>query len=191
MTSDLPSPDRAPHAERPSGMEYPIRVLFLCTGNSARSQIAEALLTKKGGARFAVASAGTNPAPQVRAEAVDALAAAGIDWSAATPKGIDCVVERDWDMVITLCDRSRESCANLPSRPVTAHWGVPDPVSESPQSARRNAFDDTVALLSWRIDLMLALRPELLEKLVLEERLRGLATAFPPSDHAGNTQGAR
>lgn len=190
MTSDATSPDLLRTTAPAGRIDYPIRVLFLCTGNSARSQIAEALLTKKGGARFIVASAGTNPATQVRPEAVAALAASGIDWSTATPKGIDCVLERDWDMVITLCDRSRESCANLPSRPVTAHWGVPDPVSESPQSARRNAFDDTVALLSWRIDLMLSLRPELLEKLVLEERLRGLATAFPPS-HDVNTHGAR
>lgn len=180
MTSESPSPDRLPHAGSASGIQYPIRVLFLCTGNSARSQIAEALLARKGGARFVVASAGTHPAPQVRAEAVAALAAYGIDWSAATPKGIDCVFERDWDMVITLCDRSRETCANLPSRPVTAHWGVPDPASASPQSPRHNAFDDTVALLSWRIDLMLALRPALLERLVLEERLRDIAIQAPP-----------
>lgn len=181
---------RPGHLEPNGRLEYPIRVLFLCTGNSARSQIAEALLVKKGGDRFLVASAGTAPAPRVREEAVTALQALGIDWSAAKPKGIDRLVEREWDMVITLCDRSRESCANLPSRPVTAHWGVPDPVSTDPSSVRRNAFDDTVALLSWRIDLMLALRPELLEKLVLEERLLGLATAFPPS-HDVNTHGAR
>lgn len=177
-----PSPRGSQSSDGRSGrIEYPIRVLFLCTGNSARSQIAEALLVKKGGDRFVVASAGTNPAPKVRDEAVAALSARGIDRSGAKPKGMDRIIERDWDMVITLCDRSRESCANLPSRPVTAHWGVPDPASTDAESERRNAFDDTVALLSWRIDLMLALRPELLEKLVLEERLRGIATAFPPS----------
>lgn len=170
-----------------NALEYPIRVLFLCTGNSARSQIAEALLMKKGGDRFAVASAGTHPAAAVRPEAVAALAALGVDWSGAKPKGIELVRESDWDMVITLCDRSRESCANLPARPVTAHWGIPDPVSVDAKSVRQNAFDDTVALLSWRIDLMLALRPELLEKLVLEERLRGLSTAFPPSQDAHST----
>ena len=117
----------------------------------------------------------------MRPEALAALAAMGIDWSNAKPKGLDQVVEREWDMVITLCDRSLESCANLPSRPVTAHWGVPDPVSTGPASVRHNAFDDTVALLSWRIDLMLTLRPELLEKLVLEDRLRDLSASFPPT----------
>ena len=164
-----------------SSLEYPIRVLFLCTGNSARSQIAEALLKKKAGDRFIVASAGTAPATVVRREAIIALAGLGIDWRAAKPKGIERVLGSDWDIVITLCDKAHESCPTLPSRPVTAHWGIPDPVSAGAKSARQNAFDDAVGLLSWRIDLMLALRPDLLEKLVLEERLRGLSTAYPPS----------
>ena len=183
-------PSRAAHVAR---IDYPIRVLFLCTGNSARSQIAEALLRKKGGERFVVASAGTDPAPAVRPEAIIALASTGIDWSSATPKGLAHVVDHEWDMVITLCDRSRESCANLPSRPVTAHWGVPDPVSADARSVRQNAFDDTVSLLSWRLDLMLALRPELLEKLVLEERLRAIATERPPVSPGADTHshGAR
>lgn len=188
MTAD----GKPPTAIEPAtGLEYPIRLLFLCTGNSARSQIAEALMTKKGGDRFVVASAGTAPAARVRDEAIAALHAVGIDWSAATPKSIDQVVESTWDLVITLCDRSRESCVNLPARPVTAHWGVPDPVATGPASIRRSAFDDTVALLSWRIDLMLALRPDLLEKLVLEERLRDLAGAFPPPSPQAPTSGVR
>ena len=162
-------------------LEYPIRVLFLCTGNSARSQIAEALLRKKGGERFVVSSAGTDPAPAVCPEAIHALGAHGIDWSDAKPKGLDAALEWQWDMVITLCDRARESCPNLPNRPVTAHWGVPDPVLIADATRRQIAFDDTVALLSWRIDLMLALRPDLLEKLVLEERLQAIAAQTPSS----------
>lgn len=185
----MTNPGMTSRVNRSSGMQYPIRVLFLCTGNSARSQIAEALLAKKGGDRFVVASAGTSPAPAVRPEAVVALAAYGIDWSSAKPKGIDRIIESEWDMVITLCDRSRESCANLPTRPVTAHWGIPDPVSTDARSVRRTEFDDTVALLSWRIDLMLALRVDLLEKLVLEERLRALSTAYPPP-HDAHSPGA-
>lgn len=164
---------------RSERMQYPIRVLFLCTGNSARSQIAEALLTKKGGDRFVVASAGTSPANEVRPEALAALRALGIDWSAAKPKGLDRIIDSEWDMVITLCDRAHESCPNLPSRPVTAHWGIPDPC-EAKDGGRTNAFDYTVSVLSWRIDLMLALRPELLERLVVEERLRAMATQSPP-----------
>lgn len=170
------------HADvRSGGMQNPIRVLFLCTKNSARSQIAEALLKKKGGDRFVVASAGTSPGKEVRPDALAALRALGIDWSAAKPKGLDRIVEADWDMVITLCDRARESCPNLPSRPVTAHWGIPDPIETTHVSHRANAFDDTVSLLSWRIDLMLALRTELLERLVVQERLKAIATQVPPS----------
>ena len=171
-------PSRAGNA---SGHGPPIRVLFLCTGNSARSQIAEALLTKKGGDRFVVASAGTNPMRAVRPEAVAALAETGIDWSAARPKGIDRIVESEWDIVITLCDRARESCPTLPSRAATAHWGIPDPATTGTDaSIRQKAFNETLALLAWRIDLMLALRPELLDKLVLEERLQNIATQAPP-----------
>lgn len=166
---------------RDGGMRYPIRVLFLCTGNSARSQIAEALLTKKGGDRFVVASAGTSPAREVRPEALAALRATGIDWSAARPQGIERVVDATWDIVITLCDRAVESCPNLPSRPITAHWGVRDPGDITDARLRDIAFNDTLALLSWRIDLLLALRPELLERLVMEERLKAIATQAPPS----------
>lgn len=164
-----------------ASVHYPIRVLFLCTGNSARSQIAEALLRRKGGGRFVVASAGTSPAEVVRPEAIQALRDHGIDWSAAKPKGLGAVDHAEWDMVITLCDRSRESCPNLPNRPVTAHWGIPDPVECVDPVRRDVAFRDTIALLSWRLDLMLALRPELLEKLVLEERVQAIASETPPS----------
>lgn len=158
--------------ERP--FEYPVRVLFLCTGNSARSQIAEALLRQKGGHRFIVASAGAEPASSVRPEAVDVLREQGIEWSAATPKGLDAVTDERWDLVITLCDRTRESCASLAGRPVTAHWGVPDPASAG--SARASsAFAETLALLSWRLDLMLALRLDQFEAWVLEQRLNEIA----------------
>lgn len=158
-----------------------IRVLFLCTGNSARSQIAEALLTKRAGDRFVVASAGTDPASAVRPEAVAALADAGIDWSAAQPKSMDSISAHDWDMVITLCDRARETCPTLPGRPVTAHWGVPDPAaSGNNATVRQKAFSATLSLLAWRIDLMLALRADLLDRLVVEESLKAIARQAPP-----------
>ena len=84
-------------------------------------------------------------------------------------------------MVITLCGRARESCPHLPSRPVTAHWGIPDPSELADRRSWAHAFNDTVALLAWRIDLMLALRMDLLERLVIEERLKAIATQVPPS----------
>src|SRR5688572_14652721 len=123
-------------------IEYPVRVLFLCTGNSARSQIAEALLQKKGGDRFVVASAGAEPAKEVRPETIAALRGLNIDWSNRKPKGYDAVAGEQWDLVITLCDRVKESCPALPTRPVTAHWGVPDPAAADDAKWRLTAFAD-------------------------------------------------
>ena len=166
------------------GIEYPIRVLFLCTGNSARSQMAEALLTRKGKDRFVVASAGAEPAAEVRADAIHALRDVGIDWSAKRPKGFDAIVGDQWDLVITLCDRTKESCPALPNRPVTAHWGVPDPAEIGDDGKRALAYQNVVSLLSWRIDLMLSLSLDSFESLVLEERLKVIAATTPPNSGA-------
>lgn len=165
---------------RAETLEYPVRVLFLCTGNSARSQVAEALLTKKGGDRFVVGSAGAEPASEVRAEAIAALRGHGIDWSGRKPKGYDAIIDNQWDIVITLCDRVKESCPALPTRPVSAHWGVSDPAEVDDPDRRRTAFADVVKLLSWRIDLMLALRIDQFESWALEQRLRGIADETSP-----------
>ena len=145
----------------------PTRVLFLCTQNAARSQIAEALLTKKGGRRFVVGSAGSAPATVVHPGALAALRTAGIEWSDRRPKSIDEMLDQPWDIVITLCDRAREACPALPSQPVTAHWGIPDPAQMAGSDSLRAtaAFDDALTLLGRRIDLMLSLRPELLDRL--------------------------
>lgn len=156
----------------------PIRVLFLCTGNSARSQIAEALLARRGPATFQVASAGTSPADHIRREALDALSEIGIDWSHRRPKGLDAVCDEEWDLVITLCDRIQETCPAIPGRPIYAHWGVIDPATAS-EPRRFEAFRETVALIAWRIDLMLALPLASLEQLAAEERLRAIGHAGP------------
>jgi protein-tyrosine-phosphatase len=163
------------------GIEYPVHVLFLCTGNSARSQIAEALLARKGKDRFMVGSAGSDPAANIRSDAIQALREIGIDWSAKRPKGFNAIVADRWDLVITLCDRTKESCPALPNRPVTAHWGVPDPAEIDDAHKRALAYQNVVSLLSWRIDLMLSLSLDSFESLVLEERLRAIAAIAPPS----------
>lgn len=156
----------------PATPSTPLRVLFLCTGNSARSQIAEALLTKKGGQRFIVASAGSAPASTVHPEAIAALASIGIDWTGHAPKGFDSIHGESWDFIITTCDSLRETCPTFPGQPIYAHWGVPDPALVIAPGKRETAFRDTLQLLSWRIDLMLALRPELLDRAAVEHRLR-------------------
>lgn len=164
--------------------DEPISVLFLCTANAARSQIAEALLQRRGGSKFRVASAGTTPAATIHPEALHALAEIGIDWSARRPKGFDAVESQQWDLVFTLCDRSREACAAIPGRPVYAHWGVPDPMDAHP-TARLDACRQTVNLLAWRIDLMLALPMESLTTLALEERVRAIGVSQPGAAPSG------
>ena len=104
----------------------PIRVLFLCTGNSARSQIAEALLADAGGADFEVHSAGTDP-QGVNPYTVRALAEAGIDWSRATSDPVTDYLGESFDYVITVCDRARETCPVFPGSRHSLHWGLDDP----------------------------------------------------------------
>jgi arsenate reductase (thioredoxin) len=149
------------------------RVLILCTGNSARSQIAEALFAHKGSARFEAASAGSKPAPQVNPHAVRVLSEAGIEWSGRTPKGLDRLEGEQWDFVITVCDRAKEACPIFPGTPIVAHWGMPDPAEvEGGDAVKLRAFRETLTVLARRIDLFLALPAEKLDRLRLERRVR-------------------
>lgn len=157
----------------------PLRVLFLCTENSARSQIAEALLSARRDSGLVAASAGTDPAAQVHPFAIAELRSLGIDWSGARTKSIDEVGRDAWDLVITVCDRARESCPQFGSRPATAHWGVPDPAAVEDEAARRAAFSETALQLGRRIDLMLALPLRSLERLALQQRVREIGS--PPA----------
>jgi protein-tyrosine-phosphatase/predicted phosphodiesterase len=148
-----------------------LRVLFLCTGNSARSQIAEAVLRARGRARFHVESAGTQPAPRVNPFAITALESFGLEWGGRQPRGIDEVRDEQWDWVITVCDRARETCPTFPERTAVAHWSIPDPAaSEGGDEHRLKVFRETVQMLSRRIDLLLALPAGALEAKAREER---------------------
>ena len=160
----------------------PIRVLFLCTGNSARSQIAEAFLAKRGKGRFIAGSAGTHPAPRVHPDAVALLGESGIDWSSKRPKTIEEVVDQHWDLIITVCDNAKESCPIFPGRPLLAHWGVADPAHVEAPLERQRAFATAASILRWRIDLMLALPPASIRSLVAEQQLRVIGTQLPPTE---------
>lgn len=103
------------------------RVLILCTGNSARSQMAEGLL-RHDGAEFEVASAGTHPS-SVRAEAICAMNEIGIDISAHRSKSVDEFVDEDFDYVITVCDNAKENCPIFPARTRRIHWSFDDPAA--------------------------------------------------------------
>jgi thioredoxin type arsenate reductase len=106
--------------------EVPIRVLFVCTGNSARSQIAEAVLGRIGGADFEVHSAGVEP-KGINPFTIRVLADAGIDWSQARSKSVNEFLGQSFDYVITVCDRARQTCPVFPGTHNTLHWGLEDP----------------------------------------------------------------
>jgi arsenate reductase len=158
-------------------VDRPLRVLILCTGNSARSQMAEAVLSRKGAGRFIVESAGSQPAERVNPYALEALREAGINWKGRSPRGIDDLDSRTWDIVITVCDNAKEACPIFPGHPVLAHWGMEDPAAvEGDDADKRRAFRQALQLISRRIDLMLALPVEKLQRLALQERLRGIGS---------------
>lgn len=163
-------------SDEPNG---PLRVLFLCTENAARSQIAEALLHRKGGDRFVPASAGTRPLPAIPPETIAALAEVGIPWR-GRPKTVDSVLQEPWDFVITLCDRAREECPNLPGRPVYAHWNTPDPLAVPPDQ-RSHAFSNVIRLLGFRLDLMLAIPQTTWQSKAAEQRLREVGVGAVPA----------
>lgn len=106
----------------------PVRVLFLCTHNSARSQMAEGLLRSLGGDRFEVHSAGT-VATRLRPEAIAAMAELGIDISGQASKELAPFIGQSFDRVITVCDQAKESCPIFPGARSTAHWSIDDPAA--------------------------------------------------------------
>jgi protein-tyrosine-phosphatase len=141
----------------------PFRILILCTGNSARSQIAEAILTIRGAGRIEAGSAGSHPAAQVHPLAVRTLAARGIDWIGHMPKGLGQATERPWDLLITVCDDANESCPFVPGTSARVHWGLPDPAAAQNSDAVA-AFDKTYWELDRRIEALLTLPLETMEQ---------------------------
>ena len=116
------------------------RVLILCTGNSARSQMAEGLLRSSGGNRFEVSSAGTKPS-SVRPEAIAVMAELGIDISTHRSKHIREFEDQHFDYVITVCDSANESCPVFPGETERIHWSFPDPAAvEGGEAERLAAF---------------------------------------------------
>jgi protein-tyrosine-phosphatase len=134
----------------------PARVLFLCTHNSARSQMAEGILRHLGGERVAAFSAGSEPA-EVRPEAVRALAAVGIDISQQRSKHLDSLTAQPFDYIITVCDRVREVCPLFPDDPERIHWSLADPAAVAEAAARERAFQQTAQQLLTRVRYLLTL----------------------------------
>lgn len=149
LRRDLASPT-FPVDARPSP---PAAVLFVCTGNSARSPIAEALLRHHTAGRVTVASAGTRPRPHLHPGAVRVLQdELGIDVSERRPQHLDALAGRTFDHVITLCDKAREACPELPHHPRRAHWSIPDPATADDADAPGDpAFRRTLTEIDTRV----------------------------------------
>jgi arsenate reductase (thioredoxin) len=139
-----------------AGLPATAQVLVLCTGNSARSQIAEALLATRGAGRVLAASAGSAPAPRVNPFAIETLAARGIPWDGRRPKTIAEVEGPAYSLVITVCDNAREACPVLPGAAAMVHWGLPDPADHTEPTAARAAFAATFDALARRVSALLA-----------------------------------
>ena len=122
--------------------QSPLRVLFLCTGNSARSVIAETLLRALGGSAFRAVSAGTRPAAAIHPLARQVLTEHGHDPAGLSPKPVSALQGQSFDVAITVCDRAaNEPCARWPGLPVQSHWGLPDPADSDDPARFRDVYD--------------------------------------------------
>ena len=170
-------------------MKEQYNVLFLCTGNSARSIIAEAILNRAGRGRFKAFSAGSQPKGKINPRTLDLLRKFNYDVSTMRSKSWTEFAKPgapDLDFVFTVCDNAAgESCPLWPGQPITAHWGIPDPVAASGTEAEiALAFKDAYRMLNRRIDLFLALPIEKLDRPVLTTRLREIGRSEGATEKA-------
>lgn len=151
-------------------------VLFLCTGNSARSILAEAILNQKGKPNFTAYSAGSHPTGTVRPEALRQLEVAHLSTAGLRSKSWNEFAQPDsprLDFVLTVCDNAaNEVCPVWPGQPLTAHWGVPDPAAVQGTSEQiEKAFREAFFLLDRRISLFLSLPLSTLDRFLLKEEI--------------------
>jgi ArsR family transcriptional regulator, arsenate/arsenite/antimonite-responsive transcriptional repressor / arsenate reductase (thioredoxin) len=147
----------APDRVSPAGRRHQTRMLFLCTGNSARSQIAEALTEELSGGVVEARSAGSHPKP-LHPNAVRVLSKRGIDIAGRRSKHLDEFVSQRFDHVVSLCDRVREVCPEFPGPPALIHWSIPDPAREGDSDEQSYpAFERTANELATRIAFLLEL----------------------------------
>jgi arsenate reductase (thioredoxin) len=151
-------------------------VLFLCTGNSARSIMAEAILNHKGKAVFTADSAGSRPSGMVRPEALQRLELSHVPTTGLRSKSWDEFSRPgapEMNFVFTVCDQAaKETCPLWPGQPMTAHWGIPDPAAVKGSAAEiERAFRDGFFILDRRINLFLALPVAALDRLALKKEL--------------------
>ena len=156
-----------------SGRAY--NVLFLCTGNSARSIMAEAILNTNGGGRFKAFSAGSHPKGNVHPYALDLLGTLNIETGFARPKSWDEFAGPEapkMDFVFTVCDAAAEACPLWPGRPMGAHWGVPDPAAaRGTEGEIRAAFSEAYRVIEDRISMFTTVALKSMDQGALRKRL--------------------
>lgn len=156
-------------------------VLFICTGNSARSIIAQALLNAMSDGRFKAFSAGSHPKGEVHPLAIQELHLLRIPTDGLRSKGWEEFAQPgapEMDFVFTVCDQAAgEACPVWPGQPLTAHWGMPDPAAvEGTQEQKLKAFKDVAVMMKRRLDIMLALPLERLDRLAIQQEVRKIGS---------------
>ncbi len=159
-------------------------VLFLCTGNSARSILAEAILNRVGQGRFQAFSAGSQPKGEVHPYALQLLKSLNHETSFARSKSWEEFAvpgAPEMNFVFTVCDNAaNEACPVWPGQPMTAHWGVPDPAAaEGTEAEKHLAFADAYRMLNNRISIFTSLPMQTLDKLALQKRLNEIGNNLP------------
>lgn len=154
-------------------------VLFLCTGNSARSILGEALMNHVGQGRFHAYSAGSTPKGQVHPMTIETLKKAGIPTDGLRSKAWDEFATADaprMDFVFTVCDNAAgEVCPIWPGQPMTAHWGIEDPAAvDGPEFKRQAAFEDALRFLRNRVAAFMSLPLTSIDRMALSSKLRGI-----------------
>jgi len=155
------------------------KVLFLCTGNSARSQMAEVVLNKFSKGKYVAYSAGSEPKDSVDPLTLKVLDKSGYDVSQLSPKHLSMYEDDEFDFIITLCDKMKENCPLFPSKPIYAHWGMPDPVMfEGTDKETYDYFSRSFQEISNRIHLFLNINIEKKERQEIEEELGEIAKTW-------------
>jgi protein-tyrosine-phosphatase len=164
--------------------DSPYKVLFLCTGNSARSIMPEAILNKIGAGRFRAYSAGSHPKGKVHPQTLELLQGLGYDSSTLRSKSWDEFADApQFEFIFTVCDNAAaETCPVWPGHPMTAHWGVPDPAEVNGAPAVvAHAFNDAYRMLHQRIATFTSLPLRSLDKLILQKALADIGRMADPA----------
>lgn len=164
--------------------QKPFKILFLCTGNSARSILAEYFIKRIAPDRFEAYSAGSNPTGKVNPFAIEILKDYQIDASDARSKNMSEFMDKgvQFDFVITVCDSAREACPIWPGQPIVAHWGSEDPAAvQGTNEEKREAFRKVALQINRRLELFCSLPLEKMDRLRLEETTKGIGMSEMPA----------